>query len=290
MRRQLTLKIAIHPNITKSGAEEILERVIKFAQKNDIQLVLPPREGKFFYHDELVSPDISREKIDMAISIGGDGTLLGLCRRVAKDGVPVCGINIGHLGFLADIEPQEIEAKLTKIVRKEYNIEQRLMLSAFIKRDDEYKYVGSAVNDIVVSKCGVSRMLHFNLDINDYTVTSYKADGLIISTPTGSTAYSLSAGGPIVNPKVRGIIVTPICPHSCFVRPMVIDESEQVKLNIINIISMTKRSVNLTLDGQESIDIEPNDEIIVQRANFPAQIIRFEDKNFYQTFMSKLYL
>ena len=290
MRRQLTLKIAIHPNITKSGAGEILERVIKFAQKNDIQLVLPPREGKFFYHDELVSPDISREKIDMAISIGGDGTLLGLCRRVAKDGVPVCGINIGHLGFLADIEPQEIEAKLTKIVRKEYNIEQRLMLSAFIKPDDEYKYVGSAVNDIVVSKCGVSRMLHFNLDINDYTVTSYKADGLIISTPTGSTAYSLSAGGPIVNPKVRGIIVTPICPHSCFVRPMVIDESEQVKLNIINIISMTKRSVNLTLDGQESIDIEPNDEIIVQRANFPAQIIRFEDKNFYQTFMSKLYL
>lgn len=284
------LKIAIHPNITKSGAREILERVIIFAKKNDIQLMLPPREGKFFYHNELIVPDISKEKIDMAISIGGDGTLLGLCRRVAKDGVPICGINIGHLGFLADIEPQEIEAKLTKIVKKEYNIEQRLMLSAFIKRGDEYNYVGSAVNDIVVSKCGVSRMLHFNLDINDFTVTSYKADGLIISTPTGSTAYSLSAGGPIVNPKVRGIIVTPICPHSCFVRPMVIDESEQVKLNIINIISMSKRSVNLTLDGQESIDIEPNDEIIIQKANFPAQIIRFEDKNFYQTFMSKLYL
>lgn len=282
------MKIAIHPNITKSGAGEILERVIKFAQKNDIQLVLPLREGKFFYHEELTVPDITKENIDMAISIGGDGTLLGLCRRLAKNGIPVCGINIGHLGFLADIEPSEIEAKLTKIVRKEYKIEERLMLSAFIKREDEINYVGSAVNDIVVSKCGVSRMLHFNLSINDYTVTSYKADGLIISTPTGSTAYSLSAGGPIVNPKVKGIIVTPICPHSCFIRPMVIDESEKVILDIINIISMNKRSVNLTLDGQESVDIEPNDEILIQKANFPAQIIRFEDKNFYRTFMSKL--
>ena len=217
------MKIAIHPNITKSGAGEILERVIKFAQKNDIQLILPPREGKFFYHEELIVPDIDRENLEMAIRSGEDRTVLRLCRRLAKDGVPVCGINIGHLGFLADIEPSEIEAKLTKIVKKEYKIEQRLMLSAFIKRENEIKYVGSAVNDIVVSKCGVSRMLHFNLSINDYTVTSYKADGLIISTPTGSTAYSLSAGGPIVNPKVKGIIVTPICPHAFFIRPMVID-------------------------------------------------------------------
>ncbi|HRM60175.1 MAG TPA: NAD(+)/NADH kinase, partial [Megamonas funiformis] len=95
---------------------------------------------------------------------------------------------------------------------------------------------------------------------------------------------------PIVNPKVKGIILTPICPHSCFIRPMVIDESEKVALNIINIISMTKRSVNLTLDGQEGVDIEPDDEIIIEKANFPAQIVRFEDKNFYQTFMNKLCL
>lgn len=164
------------------------------------------------------------------------------------------------------------------------------MLSAYIKRQGKINYIGSAVNDVVVSKCGVSRMLHFGVAINNYMVTNYKADGLIISTPTGSTAYSLSAGGPIVNPKVKGIILTPICPHSCFIRPMVIDESEKVALNIINIISMTKRSVNLTLDGQEGVDIEPDDEIIIEKANFPAQIVRFEDKNFYQTFMNKLCL
>lgn len=284
------MNIAIYPNITKSGAGEILERLIKFANKYNIKLCLPPMEGKFFYHEELIVENIESIKVDVAISIGGDGTLLGLCRRLAKDGVPVCGINIGHLGFLADIEPGEIEAKLLKIINNQYKIEERLMLSAYIKRNNKLNYIGSAVNDIVVSKCGVSRMLHFGVAINEYTFTDYKADGLIISTPTGSTAYSLSAGGPIVNPKVKGIILTPICPHSCFIRPMLIDESECVRLKIINIISMTKRSVNLTLDGQEGIDIEPNDEIIIKKAEFPAQIVRFEDKNFYQTFMKKLCL
>lgn len=282
------MKIAVYPNITKPGAGEILERIIKFAQNHDMELFLNEKSGKFFYHEELINPDMDKEKIDMAISIGGDGTLLGLCRKMSKDGVPVCGINIGHLGFLTDIEPAEIESKLLKIVNKEYKIEKRLMLSGYIKRDNKMIYVGSALNDIVVSKCGVSRMLHFSLDINEHAVNNYKADGLIISTPTGSTAYSLSAGGPIVNPKVRGILVTPICPHSYYVRPMVIDESETVKLRIINIISMNKRSVNLTLDGQESVNIEPDDEIIIAKAKFPAQIVHFKDKNFYQTIISKL--
>lgn len=282
------MRIAIYPNITKSGAGDILERIIRFAQNHNIEIVLPAKEGKYFYHEELIVKNLDKEHIDLAISIGGDGTLLGLCRRLAKNRIPICGINIGHLGFLADIEPSELESKLTKIIEKKYKIEERLMLSTYIKRYGVLNYIGSAVNDVVVSKCGVSRMLHLGVSINDYAVSSYKADGLIISTPTGSTAYSLSAGGPIVNPKVRGIILTPICPHSCFIRPMVIDESERVKLNIINIISMTKRSVNLTLDGQDSVDIEPNDEIIIERAKFPAQIVRFEDKNFYQTFMNKL--
>lgn len=284
------ISVAVYPNITKSGAADILERIIKFSSNHNMKILLPTKEGRFFHHEELIKEDIERGKIDMAMSIGGDGTLLGLCRDVAQNGVPVCGVNIGHLGFLTDIEPNELEAKLLKIVNKEYKIEKRLMLSAFIERDNVLNYVGSALNDIVVSKCGVSRMLHFNLQINDYLVTSYKADGLIISTPTGSTAYSLSAGGPIVNPKVKGIIVTPICPHACYIRPMVIDESEVVKLDIKNMISMNKRNVNLTLDGQVSFDIEPNDTIVVAKAQFPAKIIRFEDKNFYQTFMHKLCL
>ena len=201
----------------------------------------------------------------MAISIEEMELFLGLCRRLAKNGVPVCGINIGHLGFLADIEPSEIEAKLTKIVKKEYKIEQRLMLSAFIKRENEIKYVGSAVNDIVVSKCGVSRMLHFNLSINDYTVTSYKADGLIIFyTNRFNGLFSISCGSYCQSKSKRYNRYTYL--STClFYSSMVIDESEQVKLDIINIISMSKRSVNLTLDGQESIDIEPNDEISFKR-------------------------
>ena len=121
------MRIAIYPNVTKSGAGEILERVIKFANQYNIELLLPPKEGKFFYHEELINQNIEKEYIDMAISIGGDGTLLGLCRRLAKNGIPVCGINIGHLGFLADIEPGEIEAKLTKIIplKIEFSVPER---------------------------------------------------------------------------------------------------------------------------------------------------------------------
>ena len=120
------MRIAIYPNVTKSGAGEILERVIKFANQYNIELLLPPKEGKFFYHEELINQNIEKEYIDMAISIGGDGTLLGLCRRLAKNGIPVCGINIGHLGFLADIEPGEIEAKLTKIINNHRANETRM--------------------------------------------------------------------------------------------------------------------------------------------------------------------
>lgn len=281
------MKIAVYPNVTKSGAGELLERIIRFAANHDMQICLPPEEGKFFYHEELICHDLANEKIDVAISIGGDGTLLGLCRTVAGRGVPVCGVNIGQLGFLADIEPEELEACLLKIVQRKYMIEERLMLSGYIKHGGKMRCIGSAVNDIVVSKSGVSRMLHFGLEVNDVPVNNYKADGLIISTPTGSTAYSLSAGGPIVNPKVKAIIITPICPHSFYIRPMVIDESEVVRVNIINIISV-EHGVTLTLDGQESINLKPEDEVYIAKADFTAQIVRFENKNFYQSLTDKL--
>ena len=223
----------------------------------------------------------------MAISIGGDGTLLGLCRRVAKDGVPVCGINIGHLGFLADIEPQEIEAKLTKIVRKEYNIEQRLMLSAFIKRKEEYIYVGSAVNDIVVSKCGVSRMLHFNLDINDYTVTSYKADGLIISTPTGSTAYSLSAGGPIIEPHLDVLSLVPMFPQSLNCSPIILPGKSRVEIEF-EFKDNTPEWVNVNCDGQATIRADTKCIVCVRQHQNPLRLIHPAGYDYYSVLRQKL--
>ena len=281
------MKIAVYPNTMKSGAGMLLERIIKFAEAHDITLCLPPKEGKFFYHEELICENIDEEHIDVAISIGGDGTLLGLCRTMARKGVPVCGVNIGRLGFLADIEPEELEVCLMKIVNKEYMIENRLMLAGYIKHDENTRCAGYAVNDIVVSKSGVSRMLHFGLEVNDLAVNNYQSDGLIISTPTGSTAYSLSAGGPILNPKVKAIILTPICPHSFYIRPMVIDEDSVIKVNILNIISI-EHGVRLTFDGQVSMRLEPGDKVQITKADFPAQIVRFKNKNFYKTLNDKL--
>lgn len=283
------INIAVHPNITKYTSGEVLKRLVAFSDNNPVRFLISHKDGKYFPHKGLIHVDLDTADIDLAVSIGGDGTLLSLCRQMAPRNIPVCGINIGNLGFLADIEPSEIETKMSMILQRSYKIEERLMLAAYINRYDKLHYVGAAVNDIVVSKAGVSRMLDLSLRINGQLMTSYKADGLIISTPTGSTAYSLSAGGPIVNPKVRGIILTPICPHSCFVRPMLIDDTEVVGVNIINSQSIiSTRDVNLTIDGQESVMIKPHDEIIIRQADFHAKILRFEDKNFYSTFMHKL--
>ena len=192
--------IAVFPNVTKANIRAILDRVLAFFADKRVCVLLPAKEARLLGHEEYGIENINRHPIDMALSIGGDGTLLNVCRRVYEQTVPVCGINFGTVGFLIDIELDEIETKLQKILDKEYHIEERLMLSGYVVHHGKKSYKGSAVNDIVVTKGGLARMLRFGLSINDTRIANYKADGLIVSTATGSTAYSLSAGGPIVNP------------------------------------------------------------------------------------------
>ena len=235
-------------------------------------------------HEEHGVRNISQCSIDMALSIGGDGTLLNVCRRTYEQAVPVCGINFGTVGFLVDIELDEIETKLQKILDKEYRIEKRLMLSGYVVHAGKKSYKGSAVNDIVVTKGGLARMLRFDLSINDTCIANYKADGLIISTATGSTAYSLSAGGPIVNPLVKALVLTPICPHTFDIRSMVISENDSVRMRI----KAGHPEIFVTFDGQKSYQIADEDEVIVRKAKHPARIVKFGDKDYYRTMKEKL--
>ncbi len=277
--------IAIFPNVSKPQAPEVLRRILQFYQDKDVRLMLPVDESRYFDLEYLGVPDIEKKAADIALTIGGDGTLLGVCRRYGAAAVPVCGINIGTLGFMADIELSELETKLQKLLDGDYRIEHRLLLAGFAKSDGEERFLGHAINDVVVTKGGVARMLHLGLSINESHLMDYKADGVIVSSPTGSTAYSLSAGGPIMSPSIQALLVTPICAHTFNMRPLVVGQDDVVHIKIAAI----HQDILVTFDGQESFRLLPGDEVTVMKSTVQAGIIKFEDKDYYQILRTKLW-
>lgn len=278
------MQIAVFPNMSKRRANEMVDRIFNFYQNKNVRLVMPAVEARHFRKDEFGLPCVERVHIDMALSIGGDGTLLGVCRRFREQGIPVCGINLGTLGFLADIEPKELELRLGKILAGEYIVENRLLLSGYVRNELGEKFLGNAINDVVISKGGSARMLTLSVSVNNTQLMTYKADGLIVSSPTGSTAYNLSAGGPILNPTIRALLLTPICAHTFQMRPLVVSEDDEVRINII-----AARDLVITLDGQESFQIQPSDEIIVRKSSKTAQIVKFPDKSYYDVLKTKMW-
>lgn len=278
------LTIAVFPNIHKPEAPRVIQRILDFFADKDARIIMPLEEARFFRRAGYGMPDIENVPTDIALSIGGDGTLLGVCRRYSHHAVPVCGINIGTLGFMADIELDELEKKLQKILDGDYIIEHRLLLAGYVISDGKKRFLGHAINDIVV-KGGVARMLYLGLTINQSHLLDYKADGILVSTPTGSTAYSLSAGGPIMNPNVRALIVTPICAHTFNLRPLVIREDDTVHIQIARV----QQDIIVTFDGQQVFRLLPGDEVIVQKSNAQADIVKFEDKDYYQILRTKLW-
>ncbi len=279
------MQIAVFPNLGKRRSGEMVDRIFNFYKGKNVRLIMPATEARQFHKDQYGLPCVERVHVDMALSIGGDGTLLGVCRRFNGQNVPVCGINLGTLGFMADIEPTELESRLDKILSGDYRIERRLLLAGFVRNEEGERFLGHAVNDVVVTKTGVARMLNLGLWVNETHLTDCHADGVIVSTPTGSTAYSLSAGGPIMNPNIRALLLTPICAHTFQMRPIVMDESDTIHIKVSGI----QQDVILTFDGQESFRIMPGDEIIVRKAQEVAQIVKFEDKDYYRVLRTKLW-
>ena len=278
------MQLAVCPNISKRRAGEIVDRIFNFYQNKNVRLVMPATEARQFRKDEYGLPCVERVHVDMALSIGGDGTLLGVCRRFSGQNVPVCGINLGTLGFLADIEPRELESRLAKILAGQYRVENRLLLSGYIRNELGEKFLGNAINDVVITKGGVARMLRLGLHINQTHLMDYQADGIIVSSPTGSTAYSLSAGGPILNPTIRALLLTPICAHTFQMRPLIVNEDDEVLIKI-----SAAQDIMVTLDGQVSHKIQPNDDVVIRKAKDAAHIVKFDDKNYYDVLKAKMW-
>ena len=227
--------------------------------------------------------DIVERKAEFLISLGGDGTLLQAAREGASYGIPVLGVNLGRLGFLCEIEREDVFGALEKVLRQEFQIQERLMLNAIVNRvgaDDLSKLV---LNDVVFSRASTEGIITLQVNLSGEPSVSYPADGLIVATPTGSTAYSLSAGGPIISPNVQAILLTPLAAHTLSARPMVVSDHE-----LIEIILASGEQCMVTFDGRNSVGIRSGETVIIKTAPIKAQLIRMGSRSFPQVVREKL--
>jgi NAD+ kinase len=231
-----------------------------------------------------LSDEELRNQLDYGVVLGGDGALLSLARRLYPREVPIFGINLGHLGFLTEVEAKDLEGAVKKLQYGKFVLEDRNMVSAEVTRDGQQRAYLVGLNDIVLTKGMFARMVRMELLIDHFFTGLIAADGLIISTPTGSTAYSLSAGGPIIAPQLSALVLTPICAHSLFNRPLVVDSASVVEIKFAD----PPHEVLLTADGQESVALEADDRIKIHTAPYKTKFIRFKKQSFYHILRNKV--
>ncbi len=221
---------------------------------------------------------------DLAFVFGGDGAILAACRKLDGRQIPLMGVHMGKFGFLAELTPKEVSQTLEKIFAGEYTISQRMLLTCEVIRSNQTIKKTSGLNDAVISRSSLSRLVSIKLYINGKEVTTYSSDGLIISTPSGSTAHSLSAGGPVVTPDMDAFIITPICPHTLSNRPLVISGDSKIEMEQVS----ESKGVGLTIDGQIYTDIMVNDKIRIEKAKEKLHLIDTQTRTFYDVLREKL--
>jgi NAD+ kinase len=271
-----------HPRY--AGLEAVLDRLIRCAEPHGLELIFEPDLRPEGFDTPALLPD-AVAGLDLLLTLGGDGTLLRGARLVAPHGVPVLGINLGHLGFLTAVGGDELESALDRLARGEIVFDERMVLDARDEAEDgtvRGRYL--ALNDVVLHRGGVARMLRMVVHAHQEEVGTYSADGIILSTPTGSTAYSLSAGGPIVSPAVDCIVATPISPHTLAVRPLILSAAETVTVEVLS----PSEELILTIDGQQGALLTPGDRLRVSRAPLPLYLVRFPGQTFFSTLRRKL--
>ncbi|MEI6602177.1 MAG: NAD(+)/NADH kinase [Clostridia bacterium] len=264
-------KFVLYVNEEKNGAFALGKKVQEYAREKGC-------EAAFVM-------DACPADADAMISIGGDGTFLSAARLAYPNDVPVIGINLGTLGFLTEIEPEDVEKKIQMLIDEDFVIENRMVLDVIVNINGQVAVKNFALNDAVITKSEVTKILHLGLSINRQFIDVVSGDGIIVASSTGSTAYSMSAGGPIVEPDLNILIVTPICPHSLFSRPFVTARDRVVKVAVDD----SSDNAIATVDGKEGYKLNSGDFLEVSKAQKPLQLIRLHDRNFYDVLRNKIY-
>lgn len=262
-----------------------LERIHHFLLERGIDIVLDRTTHDFLHADDTVARREIAEHCDLAIVVGGDGTLLTAARSLADAGVPIVGVNLGRLGFLVDVSPGTMLERLGEILDGHFTEERRSLLNAAIIRDGHVLQETPALNDVVMRIKNVVRMIEFETWINGVFVNIQRADGMVVSTPTGSTAYALSGGGPILHPSLEAILLMPICPHTLSSRPIVVGSSAEIEIRICQGVRETGQVV---MDGQNNIDVAAGDTLRIRRKQQMIRLLHPPDYDYYQILRAKL--
>lgn len=272
--------VAVLPNLDKRGCAAMVDKLGVFFKNEGIKAYLP--DSVFCGHYEHLPEDELYKIADYIVTIGGDGTIIRYSKRAALDGKPVVGINAGRMGYLANIEQNEYTL-LSKLKTGEFSIEKRMMLKIRVVENGKTIGTYTALNDAVVSSGYIARIIDINASVDGEGITYY-ADGLILSTPTGSTAYSMAAGGPIVDPTTECMCLTPVCSHSLSAKPIIIGADRTVRLKAY---SKKRADIYLMVDGRRAVTVRPFTEIYISRSEQYVQLIRLNDRSFYKTLSVK---
>jgi len=271
------LSIAIVGNPAKTG--------VKAAVRDLRKLVAAQARLKLAGVTLSRSADLSRIPADLLLALGGDGTMLSVCRRMGERQRPVLGIKFGHKGFLAEVQPEEMKEAVERLAAGRYAISKRLRVEGEVRRAGRAVHQLVALNDLVVHSGPMARVIFLDVRVDGELVSSYDADGVIIATPTGSTAYSLAAGGPIVAPEIDALVVTPICAHTLAARPMVVGPGSVIEVRVVS----RERTAALTADGQVPVKLLSGDAVSVRRAKQPFLLVELGERQRYQAIRENLH-
>ena len=280
--RQKTVAIVSKPD--RPELSKVLPVLEKWLQERNYSVVTDRESAAYFSASSVIArSELAARSPYLALVLGGDGTLLSAARAVAKAGTLILGVNLGTLGFLTELPLADLYPALEVIAKGEYVVETRSMLDCSLVRDGDVVAVHQALNDVVVSKSAIARLNYFDLFVDGEFVSSYKADALIIATPTGSTAYSLGAGGPILKPDVDAFVITPVSPHGLTHRPVVVRDTVEIEIQV----KTGDEEGYLSLDGQVGMPMRDGDIARCGKAEHPARLLRFQ-KTFFEVLATKL--
>jgi NAD+ kinase len=278
-------RIGIIAKIHTPGIQAIVQHLAQWLHDRQIQVVFDQRTGELADQPEAIQPKTSLPAlVDMIMVLGGDGTLLSVARLIGEHQVPILGVNLGSLGFLTEVTLDEMYLALDDVLAQRFAVTRRMLVNASVARDDEHIAEYLALNDVVLTKGALARMIDLHIRINADNVTTCKADGLIIATPTGSTAYNLAAGGPIVHPDMHALIMTPICPHTLTNRPIVLPDDVEITITL----KSENEDVFLTLDGQVGFAMRYQDTVRVHKAASTITLIQPPRRSYFEVLRTKL--
>jgi NAD+ kinase len=278
-------KIAIISKPQRPDLAALLPELVLWLRGHGLAPLLDPVSGSYLATADVVArEDMPKQTPELVVMLGGDGTLLAAARVFARTGVPILSVNLGSLGFLTEVRLADLFTTLDGWLKNCCTTDTRSMLHAELWRDGKLYSEFEALNDVVVAKGAIARMGDFNVHLNGQMVARYRADGVIVATQTGSTAYNLAADGPILAPGLDAMVVTPICPHLLTIRPLVVEGGALINLLIEGIPEQTY----LTVDGQEAVVVKLGDEIRCQRSQFVVRLVRMGETGFFDVLRSKL--